>query len=228
VVVTTSAAHGFSNGNKVLIKEVVGMTQLNDETFLVANVTATTFELQSLTSVDIDGTGYSAYVSGGEVRKLVTTVSGLDHLEGESVDILADGAVQPSKTVSSGSITIDESAAVIHVGLGYVSRAALLRLEAGSESGVALGKTRRIHRVGMLLHRTLGMKLGPSFTDLTVIPFRKSSDPMTRAPALFSGIISENFDADYDFENLVSFQQDQPLPSMVLAVMPQMVTQDRG
>jgi hypothetical protein len=44
-----------------------------------------------------------------------TSISGLDHLEGETVSILGDGAVQPSKTVSSGAITLSEAASVVQV-----------------------------------------------------------------------------------------------------------------
>lgn len=59
-VVITSAGHGLSNGYTVLIEDVVGMTEINDRTFTVANVTTDTFELSGE-----DGTGHTAYSSGG-------------------------------------------------------------------------------------------------------------------------------------------------------------------
>ena len=65
VVVTTSAAHGYSNGDEIFLSGVVGMTELNGRNFKVANVTSTTFELQDLNGTDVDGTGYTAYTSGG-------------------------------------------------------------------------------------------------------------------------------------------------------------------
>jgi hypothetical protein len=43
----------------------------------------------------------------------VTTISGLDHLEGQTVSILANGATHPDKTVSSGSITLDRSSTML-------------------------------------------------------------------------------------------------------------------
>jgi hypothetical protein len=72
VVVTTSAAHGYSNGDAVYIDSVGGMTELNRPTseYRVANVTATTFELQNIDGTDIDGTGFTAYTSGGNVQKV--------------------------------------------------------------------------------------------------------------------------------------------------------------
>lgn len=177
---------------------------------------------------DIDTSGFSAYVSGGEVRKLVTNISGLTHLEGETVSILADGAVQPNQAVSSGAITLGERAAVVQIGLPYNSDGQLLRLEAGANDGTALGKKRRTHRMGMLVHRSLGLQVGMNFTDLDAITFRTSSDSLTRAPALYTGVLEHRLESDYDFENQIAWRQNQPLPSMVLAVMPQLVTQDRG
>ena len=69
-VVVTLTAHGYSNGDEVFITGVVGMTELNGKTFLVANVTANTFELTDIDGVDIDGTGFGVYVSGGTVAKI--------------------------------------------------------------------------------------------------------------------------------------------------------------
>jgi len=227
--VVTAASHGFNNGDKVKIIEVEGMTEVNGESYIVANKTANTFELTSVNGgANINTSSYTTYVSGGEVRKFVTTVSGLDHLEGQSVTVCADGAPQPNKTVASGAITLSTSATVVHVGLGYNSDGQLLRLEAGAADGTALGKTRRTHRVGFLIHRSLGLQIGTSLEELDTLTFRTSTDPLTRAPALYTGIISETLQSDYDFENKIAWRQSQPLPCTILAVMPQLVTQDRG
>lgn len=227
--VVTSASHGFSNGDKVKIIAVEGMTEVNGESYIAANVAANTFELTSVNGgANIDSSSYTTYVSGGEVRKFVSSVSGLAHLNGQSVTICADGAPQPNATVSAGSLTLSTPATVVHVGLGYNSDAQMLRLEAGAADGTALGKTRRTHRVGFLLHRSLGLQIGTSLEDLDTLTFRTSSDALTRAPALYTGIITETIQSDYDFENKIAWRQSQPLPCTVLAVMPQMVTQDRG
>ena len=222
--VITAASHGFSNGDVVQILEVAGMTELNGNTYTIANVAANTFELSGT-----DSSAYTTYVSGGEARKLVSTVSGLTHLEGQTVSILADGAVQPSQTVASGAVSLTTTpAAVVQVGLPITARAKLLRIDAGSADGTSLGKTRRMHRAGFLLYRTLGFKFGMSFDALDEVTFRRSVDSMTRAVPLFSGVVSQELEADYDTENQICFEQTQPLPGTVLAVMPQMVTQDRG
>lgn len=225
--VVTAAAHGFSDGDKVLITGVKGMTDVNSESYLVQSAATNSFELTDLTGAAIDSSAFGAYVSGGAVRKYVSEVSGADHLEAESVSILGDGAVQPNATVSSGTISLATMATTVHIGLGYDSDGKMLRLNAGAADGTAMGKTQRIHRVGFMLHRSLGMKIGPSFTDLTELTFRTGSDELTRAPALFTGIRSDTIEMDYDTENQICFRQSQPLPSTILAIMPQLHTQDR-
>jgi len=227
--VVTSASHGFSNGDKVKITEVQGMSEVNGQSYLVANVATNTFELTSVNGgSNINSSSYTTYVSGGVVRKFVSTVSGLTHLEGQTVSVCADGAPQPNKTVSGGAITLSTTATIVHVGFGYNRDAQMLRLEAGAADGTALGKTRRIHRVGFLVHRSLGLQIGTSLSDLDTLTFRTSTDEMTRAPALYTGIITETLDSNYDFENKIAWRQSQPLPCTILAVMPQMVLQDRG
>lgn len=236
--VVTSVAHGFVNGDKLLLSDIIGLidpddesdepdSPLNGQSVLVANKTNDTFKMTDLDGNYISSADLSAYGSGGEARKFVSTISGLDHLEGQVVDILADGAVQPSKTVTAGAITLTASATTVHIGFGYRSDGKMLRLNAGAADGTSIGKTQRSHRVGIMLHRSLGLKIGPSFDSLTPITFRKTSDKKSRAVPLFTGILSEEFEGDYDFENQFCFRQEQPLPSMVLALMPQMVTQDR-
>lgn len=226
-VVVTAPSHGFSNGDRVRITGVLGMDDINTPTFIVANKAANTFELTDLDGDNVNGTSYDAYVSGGEVRKLVTTISGLNHLEGQTISVYADGAQLPDVTVSRGNVTLSNRSAVVQLGYSYNSDAKLLRIDAGAADGTALGKTRRTHRVGMLLHRTCGLKFGMSFDELDEYIFRTSSDDADRAVPLYSGIISETVDADYDFENQFCWRQDGPFPGMVLAVLPQMVTQDR-
>ena len=203
----------------------------------MSNKTADTFELQTEAGVNINSVGMSYYgygyegVIGGFFRKYVTQITGLGHLDGESVSILADGAVLSDQNVSElsfGAITLPSRATTVHIGLGYNSDGQQLRLEAGSADGTALGKTRRIHRVAFLLHRSLGLSIGTSFDDLDTLVFRTTSDVYSRAVPLYSGILSQEIEADYDFENQICFRQDQPLPSTILAIMPQMVTEDRG
>jgi hypothetical protein len=55
----------------------------------------------------------------GEAANPTDTWSGLDHLEGQTVSIVADGILQTDKTVTSGSVTLDEPATKVEIGLSY-------------------------------------------------------------------------------------------------------------
>jgi hypothetical protein len=69
--VVTSAAHGLANGAVVVITGVVGMTQVNNRAFVVANQAANTFELKG-----VDGTGFTTYGSGGSATPQTMTAVG--------------------------------------------------------------------------------------------------------------------------------------------------------
>lgn len=64
--VVTSNAHGYSNGDRVVIAGVGGMLEVNNREFIVANQTANTFELQGINSA-----GYGTYTSGGTASKII-------------------------------------------------------------------------------------------------------------------------------------------------------------
>lgn len=158
--------------------------------------------------------------SGGAVQ----TLQGLDHLEGETVSILADGATHPDKTVSSGSITLDRTATKAHVGLSYTSTVQTMRIEAGAADGTAQGKKKRISRINYRLYKTLGVKHGPDTSRLDIIPFRSSADEQDQAPALFTGDKEVEFPRGWDKDGYITLVQDQPLPLTVLAIMPELNT----
>ena len=159
---------------------------------------------------------------------MADTVSGLAHLEGETVSISGDGSVFPDAVVTSGAITISQECAVINVGLPYTSDAKLLRLEAGSADGTSIGKKRRMSQISYMLNRTAAFKHGTDFDNLDQLTFRTSSDPLNEAAPLFTGIRDERIEGTPDTENQICIRQDQPLPLMLLAVMPQLMTEGKG
>jgi len=148
-----------------------------------------------------------------------TTITGLDHLEGESVQILADGSTHPDKTVSSGSITLDRQASKVHVGLSYNSLVETLRLEAGANDGIAQGKIKRIHGITARFLDTVGAELGPDVNNLDRLPFRDSSMSMDTAVPLFNGDKEIFFPSGYENDAQVVIRQSQPLPMTIVAIM---------
>jgi hypothetical protein len=156
-----------------------------------------------------------------------TTLSGLSHLEGQTVSILADGSVHANKTVSSGAITLDRSVTKACVGLAYDSVLQTMRIEGGSAEGTSQGKIKRISKVVLRLFETVGVKVGPSLTNLETIPFRTtSSDLSAPVDTLVEGDREIEFDDDYNSDGHIFIKQDQPLPASILAIYPTLVTND--
>ena len=96
-------------------------------------MTTNTFELQN-EGANYNGSGFSAYYSGGAVRKAQTTVPFLWHLEGETVVALANGYVVKDLTVTNGVVTLPTAASRVHVGFPFTAEIETLRLDAGSAS----------------------------------------------------------------------------------------------
>ena len=155
-----------------------------------------------------------------------TTLTGLNHLEGQTVSILANGATHADKTVSSGSITLDRSVTKAVVGLKYTSKLQTMRIESGSAEGVAQGKVKRIHEIVARFFQTVGAEVGSSQTQTDLIPFRDSSMAMDQPVDLFNGDKNIEFASDYETDNFVYIQQTQPLPLTVTALFPQLNTYD--
>jgi hypothetical protein len=156
----------------------------------------------------------------------VTTISGLDHLEGQTVSVLANGATHPDKTVSSGSITLDRSSTNVKVGLSYSSILQTMRLDAGSQNGTSQGKTKRIYEITIRLYESVGVEVGESLDNMERIPFRTSSDPMDQGIPPFTGDKAVEFRGNYDTDGFIFVRQTQPLPLTILSLYPELQTND--
>ncbi len=159
----------------------------------------------------------------------VNSLSGLDHLEGETVSILADGATHAKKTVSDGSISLDRASRKVTVGLPYNSVLQTMRIEggAGQLEGTAQGKIKRISKIVLRLFETVGAKVGPSLDNLETVPFRTTSGAMDLPVSTFiAGDKEVEFSDDYNTDGFIFVKQDQALPLTVLALYPTIVTND--
>jgi hypothetical protein len=226
-VVITATSHGFSNGDHVKISGVVGMTELNGLEVVVTNQAANTFECYNPDGTTLNGLAFTTYSSGGIATEMAIALSGLDHLEGEEVDVLADGAAHPACTVASGEITLEWYCIEAHVGLHYDSLVKTMGLEGGSREGTSQGKQKRCHEVCLRFHQTLGGKVGPDEDHLDTIGFRTARDTYGNPPALFTGDKDQPFPCDWDSEVKVTVMQDQPLPMTILSIMPRFRSEDR-
>jgi hypothetical protein len=152
----------------------------------------------------------------GTVSTATTSVSGLSHLEGETVKIVINDAVFPDATVASGSISITVpsgwSNVAIQVGLGYTSTLKTMRVEAGSQAGKAQGLRKRWNEVMVRLLDTTGVKINGD-----QLPFRTSSTPMGSGIGLFTGD-KRVTNLGWDRDGIIEIKQEQPLPLTVLGI----------
>jgi hypothetical protein len=113
--------------------------------------------------------------SGGST----SSISGLDHLEGQTVAVLNNGAVESNKTVSSGSITLTNATTKCHVGLPFTAELESVNVEPKSQYGTTQGKRGRIDKVIFRLFETVGLKAGPASSSVDVVPFRTTTSTMS-------------------------------------------------
>jgi len=146
------------------------------------------------------------------------TVSGLDHLEGQTVTALGDKAVLPDKTVASGEVEYDRVIEGIHIGLAYESILQPTRMVVPLDAG-GIGKKKRVEKVTILFYETLGGKIGTSADDLETIVYRDSLDWETALP-LFSGEKVKTVPGKVDTSADLYLVQDQPYPMTILALVP--------
>lgn len=157
-------------------------------------------------------------------------LSGLWHLEGQTVSILGDGAVFPDQAVTNGKVTLSSTVSNAHVGLGYTSRVKFLRPEAGAADGTAQGKLKRVVAVVVRFLASVGLKVGHTPSDaggtLDDVIFRTAGMNTNEAVEPFTGDKFIPWPGDYDRDGFVVFEQSQPLPSTIVAHMPRLTTED--
>lgn len=149
-----------------------------------------------------------------------TAVFTIPHLAGHTVHILADGIVLPPQVASnSGVVTLDKSTyGRVVIGLPYLSEVEMVPVEIDAQDGTTMGRTQRVTKVDVLLHRSLGMRVGNSVRT-EEIPFRHPTDSTGSQIPLFSGWKTVEFMEGYDKKSSIVIQQDKPLPLTVIGIV---------
>lgn len=170
----------------------------------------------------------SVYVDSAVVDDVGgTVISGLDHLEGQTVSVVggADGHVVGDFTVTLGKVTLPQSETFVRAGLGYVSQVRPMKIDMMTGAGTTQGRRRRISEICIRFRQTLGATWGNSLTANPAtglwnaeIPFRDTSNPMDEAPPLFTGDKVLPSESANDLVTDFSVWQTQPLPMTILGL----------
>jgi len=225
-VVISASGHPYSDGDRVRLTEFQGITDLNKEVYTVAAADGAGFSLTNREGVDIDGSGFGTYVSGGIAREMTVAIAGYDHLEGQTVEVWGDGANQGRFVVTGGIVTLENPISYGAIGLPYVWKLKPQRPEGGSRRGTAQGKRSRIIDADIRFYRTTGVKVGRTEELAEPISFRTTADAMDSAPPLFSGDKRIEIDGDWSSDGDFILIGDGAGPATVVNVVPNITVSD--
>lgn len=228
--VVTITGHGLANGDWVQFRDLVGMDTLDDNWYVVSDSAANTFKIKDPnTSAYIDTSSETSF-SSGEARKGVTTISNLDHLEGQTIGVLADGMVvsdplnhpTTALTVSSGSVTLPRRFATVHAGLAYESNVQTLAL--GDFGGSSIqGHAKTIKNVIYRLKESRVDLAGPDEDNLTPI-LQRQYEGWGKPTQWTTGDIKHPQTLKWDKQGQVYYRQSIPLPVTIEAFIMEFTT----
>lgn len=145
-----------------------------------------------------------------------TVISGLWHLEGETVSILADGAVAPPQVVENGQVTLEQAASKVHIGLPITSDIVTLPLAMEMEA-LGQGRQKNLNKVFLRVYRSSGIKTGPSFDSLK--PFKqRTTEPYGTPPNWVTGVVEVDVVPSWNSDGQLCVRQTDPLPLTVLSL----------
>lgn len=140
-----------------------------------------------------------------------TVISGLGHIEGKEVNILADGAVHPRRTVTDGEITLDNSASTVHVGLPIEADLQTLPVAFQIDNAFGQGRTKNVNRAWLRVYRSSGVFVGPSLDALTESK-QRTNEPYGAPPSLKNEEIEIRVSPSWSDGGQVYVRQVDPLP----------------
>ncbi len=152
---------------------------------------------------------------------LTDTITGLSHLEGETVKVWGDGAVLPDVVVANGQVTLSIAVKVAQIGLAYKHRLKTLKIEGGSPIGTAIGQKKRINGITFVLLNSHTISFGRDDNNLFKTDFRLVSDPMDAGAPLFTGEQFREFDGNLTPDARIIVESDDPAPFTLLAMVPE-------
>lgn len=239
--------HILGGGGKVLSISVESQVNGYDRLHAVVErtINGTTTRYNEYMNEPYEGLHFRDYFTGDEDADLVTylaalftaqqgyiyldaaltydgtaasTVAGLWHLEGETVSVLTDGRKHNDVVVTAGAITLEWTAAVIHVGYKYRGIAIPLNLIVAGQvqNSVAFGKN--ISSLALIVSNTIGVKYGTSLYNLQEIPASDIGQDTDAPPPPFTGSLILANDDRWEEDKTIMYVQDDPYPCMLNAL----------
>ena len=196
-------------------------------TRIINNVPHYFIEVQDVRTVNEANTINAFYVDCGlsYSGEPIKEISGLNHLLGKTVNILADGGVVAPQIVralddNKIGIILPEAASVIHIGLGYTARIQSMGLEPTMQDGSSVGRLKRVVSIGVDIRATNSIKIGASFDKMFDAKLRARNDPPDKPPSPFTGIVHITISDVPKTQITACVESSNPVPLIVLAMTP--------
>lgn len=204
--------HGFSNDDELFISWLSVNRFVSDKTQDSFKL-ATTSGGSTLEQFDISIT--DGFVRVSTAAAAVTTISGLSHLEGELVQLTLSGSFAGLFTVSNGTITVPFAVYTeYNIGMGYNSTIQPMKVDL---QGTGLSVTKKINRVVISLHNTIGGQIGPDTSNLDNIVYRKAGASGEEFP-YFTGDLEISLAGGYSRAGNIVIRQSKPYPMTILSL----------
>jgi hypothetical protein len=149
------------------------------------------------------------------------TVSGLSHLEGKTVSILADGAVMPQVVVTGGVAVLERASVVVHVGLPYQSDLQTLPVALNIDA-FAQGRVKNVNQAWIRVFQSSGVFVGPDANKLTEAK-QRTTEPYGSPPALKSDEVSVAMTPTWAQSGQIYIRQSDPLPLTIVGITTEIV-----
>jgi hypothetical protein len=151
-----------------------------------------------------------------------TTITGLDHLIGETVAVLADGLVQTSKVVDeNGEIELDTAASKVQVGLPYAYKLEPMRPDISGAGGTTHSSIVKVAEMGISFLNTMNAKYGTSDDKLFDINWTDARwKNNSEIAGLFTGDVVVSVDGGFSLDNNLIISGSDPLPCTIRCLVP--------
>jgi hypothetical protein len=146
-----------------------------------------------------------------------TTISGLGHIEGKVVNILADGAVHPQRTVIGGAITLDNAASKVQIGLPIIADLQTLPAVMQIDGAFGQGRYKNVNKAWLRVYRSGGIFVGPD-ADKLVEAKQRTDEIYGLPPRLKSEEIPITVTPSWDDSGQIFIRQSAPLPLTVVSL----------
>jgi hypothetical protein len=208
--VTTPSAHGLVVGDTIQISND-SSNKFNGLATIVTVPTSTTFTFTSRTGGYASGTFAWTYLS--------STISGLSHLEGKTVQVWGDNGVVGTLPVQGGSVALPIPVSTAVVGLPYTSTLAPMRVQQDMQDGTSVGRRSRIPKIKVRVMNSIAGEFSTDNTNWFQMVSRTTTDFMDSSPTPVNTFEVLTVSGNWTYTPNIILRQNLPMPLSVISIV---------